>query len=125
MEVQMDQGSEDDLRRRLKEFLKDFKGLVTENKYYVKRHPKNNEALTILNLNYFQRESILLSLKVDDFYDGPKPDTINSGEYFEFGKVVNGITVYIKIKIDTEHDKAYCYSFHPAEFTVRYPLRKI
>ena len=47
------------------------------------------------------------------------------GDIWEFGKVINGVEVYIKLKIaDAACERiAKCISFHKAKFPLDFPLR--
>lgn len=120
----MDDTAEELLKNQIRCFLKEFKFLMDENQFIVRKHQKNRDGLVRLGLNYLQLYNVIRSLRIYDYYAGPKIDTLHPGEYWEFGKTINNIEVYIKIKVDYTHDKAYCYSFHPAEFPIRYPLKK-
>jgi hypothetical protein len=48
---------------------------------------------------------------------GPEPDKDKPGEIWKFGKLIEGIEVYIKLKIAQvgKEKIAKCISFHPAE----------
>jgi hypothetical protein len=115
---------DDELYNHIIHFLEDFKNLVLERKYFVKNHIKNKEALIDLGLTANQREEILLSLSADDYCQGPKPDTLNSGVYWVFGKKIDGAEVYIKLKIveAAREEYAICLSFHKSESPLRYPF---
>ncbi len=68
----------------------------------------------------------MIKLTFEDYYAGPKPDTLNPNlpDYFEFGMIVKGVDVYIKISKGLENKPADCMSFHAAEFLMKYPLKK-
>ncbi|MDD1779279.1 MAG: toxin [Candidatus Helarchaeota archaeon] len=95
--------------------------------YSVNRHEKNKQALTDLSLTSQNRDEIILLLELEDYCKGPLPDQLHSGEiYWEFGREINGIEVYIKLQIVTlgsGHDWAFCLSFHPAEHPLKFRFR--
>ena len=71
----------------------------------------------------------LLSLSVEDYYQGPELDedeSKNGKEVWMFGKVINGCEVYLKLKnFDVgPYKRAKCLSIHPADFPIYYPFRK-
>ncbi len=113
------------LRNYILEFLKDFKELIYQGSYYVTGHLKNIEALSTLGITIRQRDDYILSLSLEDYCDGPCIDKLKDGHYWEFGKNVDNVEVYIKLKIinyKDGSDKGVCYSFHPAEKPQKYPL---
>ena len=50
--------------------------------------------------------------------DDPHPPLL-----YVFGKIVEGRTVYIKLKIKSGNKKVVCVSFHYAEHDMNYPYR--
>jgi hypothetical protein len=84
----------------------------------------NKLHLLELGLTAMQREEIVLSLSVLDYSSGPIKDEYKPGDYWVFGKRIEGVEVYIKLKITghpgTEH--AVCFSFHKAEYPLSYPF---
>ncbi len=119
--------SEDELRWQIDNFLKDFKNLVWEGRYRVSRNDKNRRALTDLGITSKIRENKILSLALEDYCKGPLPDQYHPGEvYWEFGAEINRRDIYIKLQIVTlenGNDWAFCLSFHPAEFPIKYHFR--
>ena len=65
-------------------------------------------------------------LTADNYCDGPKADTYNQNmpDYYEFGVMVKGHEIYIKINIGLPNKPIDCMSFHLAEFPITYPLKK-
>jgi hypothetical protein len=51
-----------------------------------------------------------------DTYDASKPD------YFEFGLIIKGKEVYIKLSPGLENKPVDCMSFHVAEYKMNYPF---
>ena len=66
----------------------------------------------------------ILSLSVENYYDGPKPDVNRQGVVWEFGKKIDGDEIYIKLKIaEVGTEKlAKCISFHKANSPLSFPL---
>jgi hypothetical protein len=118
--------SDDELTNQIRDFLRDFKELMGEGRYYVKDHFKNLQTLAELGLTEKQRDEIILAISLVDFVSGPNPDQYRSGYYWVFGKELNGTEIYIKLKLVTfknGNEKAVCISFHPSEFPMNYPFR--
>ncbi len=115
---------EDELRKFTRQFLDDFKALIYEKGLLVKDRQINERHLLELGLTGRQREEIVLSLSILDYSSGPIKDEYKPGDYWVFGKRIDGIEVYIKLKIaghlGTEH--AVCFSFHKAEHPLSYPF---
>ncbi|MFC1761194.1 toxin [Planctomycetota bacterium] len=116
-------------RCEIVDFLNLFKGCLMLDKWYMKDRQKNLQGLIDLNITPADRKEILLGLTPEDYHAGPKPDdTDNTKEVWEFGKVVTGTEVYIKLRV-VEDPKtgvkyhAMVWSFHPAEYKISYPFR--
>jgi hypothetical protein len=61
-----------------------------------------------------------------DYSSGPNPDEYHSGDYWVFGKDLDAIEIYIKLKIvsyNNGNERAVCLSFHPSEHPLKYPFR--
>ncbi len=117
---------EDNLRQQILIFLKDFKELMGQGHYYVKEHLKNIHSLRDLGLTTRLRDEIILSVSLQDYSSGPHLDMLKPGDYWVFGKVLDGVEIYIKLKIVTYNDgndRAICISFHPSEHPLKYPFR--
>ena len=85
---------------------------------------KNYQALADLNITRDERLSIVKSIQIEDYSQGPIKDVLNDyGEMWIFGKDVNGIEIYIKIAMGKPNLKTICISFHKAENKMSYPLR--
>ncbi len=82
---------------------------------------KNTAALAELDITPQYRESVVLSLSVEDYIEGPVEDTLNRlGEMWVFGKDVKNREVYIKISLGKENSHTICISFHVAESKLKY-----
>lgn len=85
---------------------------------------KNIRALVELEITPAFRESVVGSLTVTDYSEGPFVDTLYGlGEIWVFGKVVKGREVYIKICLGRENSQTICISFHLAEYRMKYPFK--
>ena len=122
----MAQFPEEELRRYVRDFLKDFKDLTYARRLRIKNRPENKEALIELGLTDKQREEVILSLSIEDFCSGPHEDEINPGNYWVFGQRIDAMEVYIKLKIVTAPGSEYalCLSFHKAKHPLNYPFSK-
>ena len=107
-------------------FLKEFKSIVTRGRgLLVIPRKTNRDTLIELSINKRIRIIEILSLSKENYCNGPKPDKDMPGDIWEFGKVINGVEVYIKLKIaDAACERiAKCISFHKAKFPLDFPLR--
>jgi len=123
----MGEMSEDELRLLILDFLRDFKELMGAGAYLVKDHLKNLQTLKYLRITTRMRDDIILSIRLEDYSAGPKTDQLHSGEYWEFGKEMDGEEIYIKLKIipfSHGNEKALCLSFHIAERPLNYRFRQ-
>ena len=116
-------------RREIAAFLRAFKACVMLDRLTVKSRQKNRQGLLDLGLSTQQRREVLLGLEPQDFVAGPKPDRSDpTKDIWEFGKALEGTDIYIKLRVvEDPRDKgvhgALVWSFHPAEFPLRYPLK--
>jgi hypothetical protein len=95
----MDETHEDALRRFVRQFLQEFKSLIFENGLFVKDRQINRQHLLELDLTAKQREEIVLSLSILDDSSGPIKDEHGTGNYWVFGRQIDAVEVYIKLKI--------------------------
>jgi hypothetical protein len=86
--------------------------------------PKNIQALEDLDINPSERKNYLKQLQLENFSSGPNPDEVHKGcSLWEFGMLVKGLEVYIKITQKDAATDLYCISFHLAEYPMTYPLK--
>ncbi len=86
---------------------------------------KNSAALAELEITANTRTKIIKEVKVEDYSDGPIPDTLNGmGEMWVFGKDVKGQEVYIKISLGRPNSNTICISFHIAQHPMKYPFKE-
>ncbi|MEZ4828063.1 MAG: toxin [Bacteroidia bacterium] len=103
-------------------FLFTFRNLKEKYGMIVYDRRKNFKALLDLEITAVEREKILDNLTPLDYYKGPTPDGVNIGaDYWEFGVMVRGTEVYIKISAGLGNHAVACFSFHPAERKIKYP----
>lgn len=120
--------SEEELRRFILSFLMDFRELMGQGRYFVKGHHKNIQALVDLGVTARIRDEIILSIAIEDYSSGPNLDDYHPGHYWVFGKFVDTIEIYIKLKIVSYNngvEKAICISFHPSERPLKYPFKRL
>ena len=85
---------------------------------------KNLQALLTMELTAKRRDRVIDSLEMRDCFRGPRADQVHKGlSYWEFGKEVRGIEVYIKLSLGRADESVWCMSFHPAERKIHYPLK--
>lgn len=100
-------------------FIIDFKRIATISWRGIEVIPRkeNRDALLELQITARIREEIILGLSVQNYCGGPEPDRDLPGFIWEFGTDLNGMEVYIKLKIaEVEGVKiAKCLSFHVAK----------
>jgi len=117
-------------RSEVLDFLNQFKGCVELGLFHIRDdRPKNIQALIDIGITPAQRRKVLFGLVPEDYVAGPKPDDTNdTREIWESGKLVEDTNVYIKLRIvqDSRKQNSYramVWSFHPAEFPMKYPLK--
>jgi hypothetical protein len=118
--------NENELRSHILNFLMDFKELMGQGRYFVKGHLKNIQTLKNLGITARIRDEFIYSIALEDYSSGPNTDALNPGDYWVFGKDLDGVEIYIKLKIvtyNTGNEKAICISFHPSESPLKYPFR--
>jgi hypothetical protein len=111
--------------RQIRDFLREFKCIAAKNGIYVISRDKNQQALAELGLTSKNRFDIIMTLSVADYCMGLEPDRDKAGCIWEFGRIVEGRLVYIKLEIAGTDggDIARCISFHAAEFPLSFPCK--
>lgn len=123
----MGSSAEQELRLQILSFLRDFKELMGQGRYFVKNHSKNLQTLATLGITSRLRDEFILSIALENYSSGPNPDELHPGYYWVFGKNFDAVEVYIKLKIvswSNGNDRAICISFHPSEYPLKYPFRR-
>lgn len=114
-------------KEAVRQFLREFKQIATAGRGIdIVDRRKNMESLATLGLTKKNCREEILGLSMQDYCDGPKPDKDRPGEIWEFGKLIEGKEVYIKLKIaPVEGVKlAKCISFHVAEGPLCFPFAR-
>jgi len=113
-------------RNAIRRFLREFKQIATAGRGIdIVNRKKNIQSLARLGLTKKNCREVILNLSVDDYCDGPKPNKDQPGKIWEFGQLIEGNEVYIKLKIAQvgKVKLAKCLSFHVAEYPLRFPCR--
>jgi len=120
----MDEIPIDELRKFVRQFLIDLKNLIYDKGLIVQNREVNKQNLLELGLTGKQREEIVISLSVADYCSGPTKDMYQPGDYWIFGKIIDGDEIYIKLKIVGQQGEefAVCFSFHKSEHSLKYPF---
>jgi hypothetical protein len=106
-------------------FLEQIKREITKpNRFVFVKRRENMDCLANLGLSIKAAENEIMSLTYQDYDRGPLPDhdQTRPGSVWEFIKNVDGIEVYIKLKMDPNRG-CVCLSFHESEGPVMLPYR--
>jgi hypothetical protein len=115
--------------QEVEDFLNQFKTSSELGRHSEKVSKKNIQALIDLGLTASERRKLLMRLQPSDYVAGPKADDWDeTKQVWEFGKTVGGTQVYIKLQVIDDPKtrrahRAVLWSFHPAEFPLKYPLK--
>lgn len=101
-------------------FLAQAKKLLSAGDYVFVPRKKNLQALSEHGLTIRDAKDEILGLLVGDYFKGPKQDfdREQSGEIWEFKKIVDGEQFYVKLKIQNQNGKDIlkCLSFHEDDY---------
>jgi hypothetical protein len=108
----------------IEQFLNEFKKVW---KGFVIPRPENENTLLKLGTTPYQRANEVRNLTYKNYFRGPTPEhTGNPGEWWEFGKMVKGEEIYIKLQIfetkTKRKKKGKCLSFHISDRLIKYPF---
>jgi len=105
-------------------FLKLFKEAAASRFLFAERDTTLATAAT-LGITLPQAKECVLGLAESNYYRGPIRDLSHrGGEYWEFGVMVQGREVFIKLKVDAVNHVAVCFSFHFPDSPIVYPYRR-
>ena len=107
-------------------FLRRFKSLLTTGSIVWIDRDKNRVGLAAIGFTKRNALDEIMELDVDDYCRGPVPDDKGRPwDVWEFGRIINGIEVYIKLSIkETGLGQGVIISFHPAEFKLWFPFKE-
>ncbi len=106
----------------VKQFLDEFKTNMNSFGILYANRDKNTQTLADLEITPKFRDSILSSLDVLDYCEGPLANNqYGSNSMWVFGATIKNSEIYIKITCLPS--KAFCISFHIAEHALNYPLK--
>jgi hypothetical protein len=83
---------------------------------------KNEDTLLKLGIVPRQRDDYVKTLRVEDYFEGPKKDTNGGNDLWVFGKMISSQEIYIKLQL-TKSTNVYCISFHIADRPMTYPFK--
>lgn len=113
-------------KQSVQEFLSGYRAAAKESFSLIHR-PQNMATLKQLGMDKTGCLDQILSLTVEDYCKGPEDDRDKGkgGEFWFFGKRIEGHEVYIKLKLVEIGGKkeALCISFHIAEYKMSYPFK--
>ena len=117
-----------DVRAQVERFLRRVRNVARDRRHFdLIPRASTNKLLIALGLNTESVRQEILGIEVEDYSSGPEADRDRPGEVWVFGRQVESLEVYIKLKLvkDPVTDQEYlkCLSFHEAEYRLRYPLR--
>lgn len=107
----------------INEFLRQVKHHVSKGRRQVEERTKNLRTLSDLEMTKAEMWSEISQLTFKDYVAGPEPDDDPNrprNEWWKFGKTINGVDVYIKLRIH-KNRVVICLSFHQAEHPLRFP----
>lgn len=94
--------------------------------FFINRAKNSIQDLADLDITAKMRIDIILELALEDYSQGPEPETqFNGKELWVFGKTIKNQQVYIKLTITRETGNAICISFHKAEYQMMFPFKEI
>jgi hypothetical protein len=112
--------SKDDVEKYLNELKQKIRGL----NLIILERDKNRKTLAELEIVQSDCKDYIGELTCENYFMGPTADTENEGEFWEFGTMIKGREIYIKINYGKFNKPAICISFHFAEFEIQYPFKK-
>lgn len=94
---------------------------------FLGERKKNIDTLAKLEISAMQMQKEILSLRVDNYKSGPIADRAfyHNSDMWEFGKMIKGEEIYIKITLGGFSNSTLCISFHIAEHKIKYPFSDI
>lgn len=107
-------------------FLTEFQRIASAKGVVLIPRDKTIQGLIDLGITKAIALNELMSLTCQEYVSGPVSDSdpAYTGDVWIFGKTINRIPAYIKLKIEVKGgcEFAKCLSFHPAEYAMRFPF---
>jgi hypothetical protein len=106
-------------------FLFQFKEFALNTFSFYPREDSLN-IITRLGITIPQVKHEILGLTYKDYYRGPilDIDSKKGGEYWEFGKLICGQEIFMKLKTISEYKAAIRFSFHIPQKQIKYPFKR-
>lgn len=104
-------------------FLSTFKAKMEVFDVAFLERDKNLQTLIDLEITPVNRKQLLKELAVEDYFRGPRKDSDNGPDLWEFGRLLRQKEVYIKFTIGMMNKLVICISFHLAERAIEYPYK--
>ena len=84
------------------------------------------DTIAHLGITIPQAKKEILEITYEDYYRGPIPDTDpkKGGKYWEFGKLICGQEIFIKLKTVSGYGASICFAFHIPESQIEYPFKR-
>ena len=113
-------------KQEVESFLCDFIAKLRIYDIFFLNRKKNEETLFQLEINASDQIEFLKSLTTENYFKGPTKDAFDpeSPPNWEFGKIIKGHEIYIKINLGKSNKRVMCISFHIAEHEMNYPLKE-
>lgn len=110
----------------IENFLCGFKVHKQKHGMVVFPRTQNLKALLDLEMSAKQREQTIDALTTNDYCSGPKGfEMIEGNTYWEFGKSINGMEIYIKLSLGLKGTAVFCLAFCKAQDKIYYPLKDL
>ena len=112
-------------KEQVEVFLKEMRVKIKTFDIAFRQRDKNLDLLAVLDIVPIARFDFLNKLTSENYYTGPNKDTHDTKkpDYYEFGMIIKGIEVYIKISLVLPNKMVDCMSFHKAERIINFPLK--
>jgi len=107
-------------------FLSEFKRIASTTGIVLIPRDKTVNGLIDIGITKAMARDELLNLIFQEYSSGPVSDCdlAYTGDVWVFGKMINGVPTYIKLKAEVKGGRecAKCLSFHPAEYVMHFPF---